>query len=193
LNKGIAQGLQEDSIVGLLLILSVLSSLLFVFLMKTEPGLENKTPRGDCVDILVSYVVLVGFIGGIAVAVQASLAGVITEKLGVIENAFVVFGGGFIVSLVVVLLNQGGKLKAWQSLPWYAFLAGPLGIVIITSIGYATPRIGLAGTLTLIVVSQLVIGVIFDHFGWLGQVRPMDLTRLIGILFLFFGTWIVLR
>ena len=99
----------------------------------------------------------------------------------------------FLVSLIIVLLNQGGKLKAWQSLPWYAFLAGPLGIVIITSIGYATPRLGLAGTLTLIVISQLLIGVMFDHFGWIGQVRTLDLTRLIGILLLFFGTWIVLK
>jgi len=142
---------------------------------------------------VISFVLLVGFLGGIAVAVQASFAGVITEKLGVIENAFIVFGGGFIVSLVIILLNQGGKLKMWHSLPWYAFLAGPLGVVIITSIGYATPRIGLAGTLTLILVSQLMIGVFFDHFGWLGQIRLLDLSKLVGIFFLLIGTWIVLR
>ena len=142
---------------------------------------------------LLPFVVLVGLIGGIAVAVQASFAGVITQQLGVLENALVVFGGGFLVSLVLILLNQGGKLKALGSLPWYVFLAGPLGIVIITSIGYATPRIGLAGTLTLIVASQLVIGVIFDHFGWFTPLRPLDLSRLAGILLLFLGTWIVLR
>jgi transporter family-2 protein len=145
------------------------------------------------VTTILSYVVLVGFIGGIAVAVQASLAGIITQQLGVLENALVVFGGGFLVALVLMLLNQGGKLKSLGSLPWYAFLAGPLGIVIITSIGYATPRIGLAGTLTLIVASQLIIGVLFDHFGWLTPIRPLDLGRLIGVLFLFLGTWIVLR
>lgn len=140
-----------------------------------------------------SYVVLVGLVGGIAVAVQASLAGIITQHLGVLENALVVFGGGFLVALALTLMNQGGKLKSLGSLPWYAFLAGPLGIVIITSIGYTTPRIGLAGTLTLIIVGQLIIGVIFDHFGWLTAIRPFDFPRLLGILFLFVGTWIVLR
>jgi len=140
-----------------------------------------------------SYVVLVGLVGGIAVAVQASLAGIITQHLGVLENALVVFGGGFLVALALTLINQGGKLKSLGSLPWYAFLAGPLGIVIITSIGYTTPRIGLAGTLTLIIASQLIIGVIFDHFGWLTAVHPLDFPRLLGILFLFVGTWIVLR
>ena len=139
------------------------------------------------------WVVVVGLIGGIAVAVQAAMAGIITEQLGVIENAFIVFGGGFLTALVLILINQGGKIRGWNSLPWYVLLAGPLGIVIITSIGYAIPRIGLASTLTLIVVSQLIIGVLFDHFGWLAAVRPLDTGRIIGILLLFVGTWIVLR
>ncbi|MCJ7732908.1 MAG: DMT family transporter [Anaerolineales bacterium] len=140
-----------------------------------------------------SYVVLVGLVGGVAVAVQASMAGIITEKLGVLENALIVFGGGFLVALVLLLINQGGKIRDWNTLPWYVFLAGPLGIVIITSIGYAIPRIGLASTLTLIVVSQLIIGVVFDHFGWLAVMRPMDWPRFVGIFLLFLGTWIVLR
>ena len=47
--------------------------------------------------------------------------------------------------------------------------------------------------ITLIVVSQLVIGVAFDHFGWLAAIRPLDLNRVVGILLLFIGTWVVLR
>jgi transporter family-2 protein len=142
---------------------------------------------------VLSYVVLVGLVGGIAVAVQASLAGVITHYLGAAENALIVFGGGFLAALALILIRGGGKIASWQSLPWYAFLAGPLGVVIITSIGYATPRIGLASTLTLIVVSQLIIGVVFDHFGLLTPLRQLDLVRIVGILFLFLGTWIVLK
>ncbi len=141
----------------------------------------------------VSWVVVIGLVGGVAVAVQASLAGIITEQLGVVENVFIVFGGGFLTALILLLINQGGRIKEWSSLPWYVYLAGPLGIVIISSIGYAIPRIGLASTLTLIVVSQLIIGVVFDHFGWLAALRPIDLSRLVGIAFLFMGTWIVLR
>ena len=60
----------------------------------------------------VSWVVVVGLIGGVAVAVQASLAGIISEQLGVIENAFIVFGGGFLTALILLLINQGGRIKA---------------------------------------------------------------------------------
>ena len=84
-------------------------------------------------------------------------------------------------------------MEDWRSIPWYAYLAGPLGIIIISSIGFGIPRIGVASTLTLIVVSQLVVGVILDHFGWLTIARPVDIQRLIGIGILFLGTWLVLR
>ena len=141
----------------------------------------------------IGLVVLVCLLGGIAVAVQASFAGLLSDNVGLAGNGLIVFGGGFLFALVTVLFVQGGQLSEWRSVPWYVYLAGPLGIVIISSIGYAIPRIGVASTLTLIVVSQLIIGVILDHFGWLTIPRPVDLQRLIGIAILFLGTWIVLR
>ena len=138
-------------------------------------------------------VVLVGLLGGVAVATQASLAGIFSERVGLIGNGLFVFGGGFLFALILSLFVGIDQLKAWRTVPWYAFVAGPLGIVIISSIGFAIPRIGVASTLTLIVISQLIIGVLLDHFGWLTISRPVDIQRIVGILILFLGTWIVLR
>lgn len=39
-------------------------------------------------------VILIGMAGGIFVALQASLAGIISERLGLIENAFLYLGVG---------------------------------------------------------------------------------------------------
>lgn len=141
----------------------------------------------------IGLVVLICLLGGVAVAVQASFAGILSDSVGLVGNGLIVFGGGFLFALVVFLFVQGGKINEWRSVPWYVYLAGPLGIVIISSIGYAIPRIGVASTLTLIVVSQLIVGVLLDHFGWLTILRPVDLQRLIGIAVLFLGTWLVLR
>lgn len=138
-------------------------------------------------------VVLIGLMGGIAVAIQASLAGIFTERVGLIGNGLFVFGGGFLFVLAIILFTGKGQLQNWRTIPWYVYLAGPLGILIISSIGYSIPRIGVATTLTLIVVSQLIVGVILDHFGWFATPRPIDLQRVIGIAILFLGTWIVLR
>jgi transporter family-2 protein len=138
-------------------------------------------------------VVLIGLLGGVAVAVQASLAGIFSERVGLLGNGLFVFGGGFLLALTIIVVFGKDQLHNWQSVPWYAYLAGPLGIVIISSIGFTIPRIGVASTLTLIVVTQLIVGVILDHFGWLTISRPVDVQRIIGIVILFLGTWIVLR
>jgi transporter family-2 protein len=138
-------------------------------------------------------VVLIGLLGGVAVAMQASLAGIFSERIGLIGNGLFVFGGGFLFALTVIAFVGVDQLKTWRTIPWYTYLAGPLGIVIISSIGFAIPRIGVASTLTLIVASQLIVGVVMDHFGWLTIPRPVDLQRMIGIAILFLGTWIVLR
>ena len=138
-------------------------------------------------------VVLICLLGGVAVAVQASFAGKLSDTVGVVGNGLIVFAGGFLFALLIWLIFQGGQISKLRSVPWYVYLAGPLGIVIISSIGYAIPRIGVASTLTLIVATQLIVGVILDHFGWLTIPRPVDLQRIIGIGILFLGTWIVLR
>jgi transporter family-2 protein len=56
------------------------------------------------------------------------------------------------------------------------------------------PRIGATAGVTLLIAGQLVISLIFDHFGLLDTpVRPIDLGRLAGLLFLAIGVWLIVR
>jgi transporter family-2 protein len=68
------------------------------------------------------------------------------------------------------------------------------GLVVIAAISYMIPRIGVAGSIITIVSGQLLVGMILDHFGWLGaDVRPLDATRLIGIGIVLFGVWLTVK
>jgi transporter family-2 protein len=89
---------------------------------------------------------------------------------------------------------HGGNLKNWQSVPWYAYSAGLLGLIIVGSIGYVVPRLGVAKGFTLIIASQFLIAALIDHFGFFGAtVRPMELTRLLGLCSMLLGVWLVVR
>lgn len=139
-------------------------------------------------------VIVIGLLGGIAVGFQGPLASMMSQRLGVLESIFIVHLGGAIVAGLPLLVMGGGNLTGWRALPWYVLWAGGLGLVVIGAISYTIPRLGIAATITLIVVGQLVIGTVSDHFGFLGvSVRPMDLTRLIGVAVLLVGTWLVVR
>ena len=69
-----------------------------------------------------------------------------------------------------------------------------MGIVIIGSLAYTVPRMGSAGATTIFVLSWLLFSAVTDHFGWLGvEVRPINLSRLLGLAALILGTWLVIR
>jgi len=138
--------------------------------------------------------VIVAVVGGIAISLQSQFSGTIGGRIGVLESTFIVHLGGLLLAGLLILALRGGNLAAWRAVPWYALCAGFLGVIIVGSVSYAVPRLGLAPTLTLAIVAQLLLGAILDHFGWLGATpRPLDLPRLVGLAVLCAGTWLVVR
>jgi len=139
-------------------------------------------------------VIIVGLLGGIAVGLQGPLASMITQRIGVMESAFIIHLGGTIAALIFLTSVGGGRLGSWRTVPWYALGAGVLGLIVISAISYAIPRMGVATTVTLIVTGQLAVGAMLDHFGMLGAaVRPLELPRLIGLGVVFVGIWLMVR
>jgi bacterial/archaeal transporter family-2 protein len=139
-------------------------------------------------------VALVAIGGGVAISLQSLFSGVIGSRLGILESVFIVHFGGLLLAGALLLAVGGGRIAAWRAVPWYALCAGFLGVAIIAAISYAVPRLGLATTLTLSIITQLILGALLDHFGLFGAtVHPLDLSRAIGIGVLFLGTWLVIR
>jgi transporter family-2 protein len=140
------------------------------------------------------FILLIGLAGGIAVGLQSPLASMLTQRLGTFESVFIVHLGGALAALIPLVIWGGGKLSQWRSVPWYALTAGVFGLVVIAAISYMIPRIGVAGSIITIVSGQLLVGMMLDHFGWLGaDVRPLDATRLIGIGIVPFGVWLTVK
>jgi len=132
--------------------------------------------------------------GGIAIAVQAQLMGMMDKQIGTLESVFITYGGGGLLVGVAMLLARGGNLAAWQGLPWYVLSSGALGLVIVGSIGFGTARLGLVTAMTIIVAVQFITGAFIDHFGILGaDLRPLNLSRITGVMLMMLGTWLVMR
>ena len=116
------------------------------------------------------------------------------QRIGSKESVFITYASGGVLAALMMIVARGGHLSAWQNAPWYALCAGILGLVIVGTIGYTVPRLGLTTAFTVIVASQLVVAVILDHFGLFGAaVRAMDLPRITGLILLILGVWLVLR
>lgn len=142
----------------------------------------------------IMVVVIVGLLGGIAVGLQGPLSSMISQRIGVMESAFIIHLGGALASFILLVSAGGGHLDRWRTVPWYALGGGLLGLVLISAVSYTIPRLGIAATVTLIVAGQLAVGAILDHLGMLGAtVRPLELSRLLGLGVVFAGIWLMVR
>jgi transporter family-2 protein len=145
---------------------------------------------------MTNYVTLitVAALGGIAVSFQGQFMGLMDQRLGTKASVFITYASGGLVAALAVLLSGGWTVKGWQNVPWYAFSAGLLGLLIVGTISYTVPRLGLTAAFTILVACQFIVAALLDHFGLFGAaVRPLDLSRLLGIGILILGVWLIMR
>ncbi|MBU0596247.1 DMT family transporter [Candidatus Bipolaricaulota bacterium] len=137
---------------------------------------------------------IVAVVGGLAIGAQSFSAGILGGRIGVMESVFIIHLGGLVLSALILLLMRGGNMATWRSVPWYILIGGLYGVVILAAYSFAIPRIGLATTVTLAIVAQLILSAILDHYGFLGSIQhALDWRRLVGMLVLFAGTWMIVR
>jgi transporter family-2 protein len=138
--------------------------------------------------------ILVAIIGGVAVTLQGQFMGLMDQGIGTRESVFITYAGGGMLIALAMLAARGGNLRAWHTVPWYALTAGLLGLLIVGSIGYTVPRLGLATAFTVMVAAQFFVAALIDHFGWLGAtVRPIGLSQLAGVGLLILSVWLITR
>ncbi len=140
------------------------------------------------------FVLLFGLLGGIAVGLQGPLASLMSQKIGILESVFYIHLGGTLAALIPLLFYSGKNLSRWREVPWYALGAGALGLVVIAAMSFMVPRVGVAPAVVLIVAGQLLVSVVLDHYGLLGaHARPLDSTRVLGLLLVFLGVWVTVK
>jgi bacterial/archaeal transporter family-2 protein len=143
---------------------------------------------------LIDYLltVLVGLLGGIAVGIQSPIAGAMGQRVGGTASSVIVHLSGLIFSMALLLARGGERIRDWRTLPIYMLGAGIFGLILYQTINVTFPRLGGTMMVALIIIGQLVTGIVVDHFGWLGvATRPIDATRVIGVVILLFGGYLI--
>ena len=141
-------------------------------------------------------IILIAAIGGIAVAIQGQFMGLLDKGLGTKESVLLTYGLGAVVMFGYLLLMPASfnfKGSAGH-IPWYAFTAGLLGLVIVSSLSYSIPRLGLATAFTIVIAGQFIITALIEQFGWFGaQNQAISLSRLVGFIAIIGGVWLVAK
>jgi bacterial/archaeal transporter family-2 protein len=133
---------------------------------------------------------------GLAGSVQVALMSRLGERIGVLEAL------GFstaltaviaVLILVVVRGSLGGFGRAVHQ-PWWMLLGGVMGLLIVFTVTYAGPRIGVAATVGILIAGQLAAGAAIDRWGLFGSDRiGLHWQRLVGIALLAAGAALSLK
>lgn len=145
---------------------------------------------------MLSYplIIFIGLIGGAAVGFQSPIAGAMGQRVGGIASSFIVHLSGMLFSLVFLFFRKGENIAGWHRLPWYMLISGIFGVILYQCISLVLPRLGGTLMVTLIIIGQLLVNVIVDHFGWLGvPIHPISLSRVLGVLILMAGGYLIAR
>jgi transporter family-2 protein len=136
---------------------------------------------------------LVAIAAGIAVALQGQFMAVMNRTAGTATSVVITYGIGAVVAVLVWLTRRDAHAPV-RDIPWYAWTAGLLGLVIVGGIGYAAPRLGLSRTIILTIAAQLAAAMLIDHFGlFRAEVRAMDVTRTVGFALTIGGAWLIVK
>jgi transporter family-2 protein len=133
-------------------------------------------------------------LGGVTTALQAHFMGLLDQRVGTVESVFITyFSGGVLIGLIMLIL-RGGNLGAAGPAPWYAYTSGALGLIIVGTLAFSAPRLGLVTAFTIFVGAQFAMGALVDHFGLMGAVvRPLNASRLAGMAVVITGIWLIVR
>ena len=136
--------------------------------------------------------VVAGLAGSIQVAIMSRLG----ERVGVLEAlgfATVLTAVVATAGLLIVRHSLAGYDRALHQ-PWWTLTGGLLGLLIVFTITYAGPRIGVAATLGIMIAGQLAMGAAIDRWGLFGSERiALHWPRLVGIALLAVGAALSLR
>ena len=124
---------------------------------------------------------------GLAGAFQAAVMGELGERAGVFPA--LAFSG--VVAVVVGLALLLAIKQSFRGLadvvrePVWLWTGGALSVLIILALTVASPRIGIAATIGIIIAFNLAVAAVIDHFGLFGYDRiPVGWTRVLGLVLL---------
>ncbi len=139
---------------------------------------------------------VIAAISGIAMAIQGSVNSALGKVVGLWESTFIVHLTGLVLvtALLFIFRVGDGNMSRFLQAPWYVYIGGALGVLIIYSVVLSIPKVGVAPATTAIILGQVFTAGLVDHLGLFGlQKTPFNLYSVAGSLLMAGGAWLILR
>ena len=141
--------------------------------------------------LLIVLAVIAGAVLPIQAGLNVQLGKSVQQPIFAAFASFVIGSIGLLIYLLVLKFDftSVANIKTVSPVVW---IAGLLGAFYVAAVIILAPKLGTALTFSLIVAGQMIISLVFDHFGLLGlSVKQINWQRLVGVLFLIVGVLLI--
>lgn len=107
------------------------------------------------------------FFSGCIVILTMVMNSRLAMKIGVFQGTFINYVVGFLFSILVLLINYKNvslSVKTLSYIPFWAYLGGLMGVVVVSISNIVIPKIGAIYSTLLIFIGQLFTGIVIDFF-----------------------------
>ncbi len=111
---------------------------------------------------------ILAVLAGTALSFESAIYGQLGETIGELETSFYNFFMGTLILGLLMLFFGKGKLSYTFEAPKWTLLGGVLGVIYLTAIVISVPFVGVGITMVTVIIGQLIMSMVIEHFGWLG-------------------------
>lgn len=142
------------------------------------------------------WLILFAILSGGIMSIQSTINASLGQHLKTPFQAVLInFSVGLLVLILLVGVIMHKSLPAIKDvieIPWYLFFGGMLGVIVVSSVVWLTPQIGITNYMAGALIGQLVVSAIIDHFGILNvPIHTISWQRAVGIIFLITGMYFI--
>ena len=136
--------------------------------------------------------ILLGVLCGVMIFTQTTINSQLREHAeSPYASSLISFLFGTALLLLLTIIIEGHlfpSLETLQSMEWWAYLGGALGIYVVLSAILVFPSIGGVQTVAIPIFGQLLMSLLIDYFGWFAMdKRPLSLINILGLIILVIG------
>lgn len=117
---------------------------------------------------------LLAIISGMALSSQAAINGKLGAKIGVIRSSLLTFGVGTVVTLLLIFFFEPSYEASLLTVPKWQLTGALFGIVYMVVMVATVPKVGVAIATVATVFGQMMMSLVIDTQGWLGN-APIEL------------------
>jgi transporter family-2 protein len=128
----------------------------------------------------------------IQAGVNAELARIVGHP---VRSALVSFavGTGALLFLAFALTGPSWPWGRMLQAPWWVYVGGLLGAVYVVGVIALAPKLGALLTFALLTAGQFLASMVLDHLGLLYPRHPVNAARVLGVVLILLGVWLVRR